>query len=56
MGWRRDVICVWGGFSMGGLRCRCGFCSSGLFVEVVGNGVVEGGDIVPEVCNAVGIG
>ncbi len=40
----REGICGCGGLGMGGLRCRCGFCPSGLFVEVVGNGVVEGGD------------
>ncbi len=40
---------------MGDLRLRCGCDFSGLFVEVVGNGIVEGGDIVSQVCNAVGI-
>ena len=40
------VICVSGGAGMGVLGVCSGFDLFGLFFEVVGNGIVEGGDIV----------
>ncbi len=56
VGWRSDGICVLGGSGMGVLGVRSGCVLFGLLFEVVGNGIVKGGDIISQVCNTVGIG